>query len=382
MRQKILTVDDSRTVRLIVRKAFKPFDCEILEASNGVEGLAAAAKAQPTLILLDITMPVMDGVEMLTRLKADPQLRGIPVIMLTAEGGRDNVVNIAKLGVRGYIVKPFQDEMMIAKVGQLIELKPAAQPATAPRTMLDPLDILVVEDKPGILHQIEQGLKDTPWRIHGVPTAADATEFCGRAAPDLIVMSLSLPEQAAFGLFRALRANPLTKYLPIFALVVKTDGDGQQQALQAGFTAVVTKPLDLPDLRSRIAKALHLDTSTNYFRVDGECLVVRLPENSNAAVLMDAGQYLGAQLTASVDAGRSGVILDLQSVRGLHIGIIKFLVLAMQSGRELGMRLSIVGHPALIGECRGYEDTRGWSFHESLAAAQGALTVAPQAMPL
>ena len=72
MRYKILTVDDSKTVRIIVKKAFKTFDCDIIEAANGVEGLASASKETPDLILLDITMPVMDGVEMLTKLKSDP----------------------------------------------------------------------------------------------------------------------------------------------------------------------------------------------------------------------------------------------------------------------------------------------------------------------
>ena len=116
MRNKILTVDDSKTVRIIVRKAFKSYDCEILEAANGVEGLAVAAKEMPDLILLDVTMPVMDGVEMLTKLKSDPQLRGIPVMMLTAEGGKDNVLKIAKLGIRDYIVKPFALEELVARV--------------------------------------------------------------------------------------------------------------------------------------------------------------------------------------------------------------------------------------------------------------------------
>jgi len=77
MRYRILTVDDSKTVRCIVRKAFKSFDCDILEASNGVEGLALASKETPDVVLLDVTMPVMDGVEMLTKLKADPQLKAI-----------------------------------------------------------------------------------------------------------------------------------------------------------------------------------------------------------------------------------------------------------------------------------------------------------------
>src|SRR5580704_17138919 len=124
MRNKILTVDDSKTGRIIVRKAFKAFDCEILEGGNGVEGLAVAAKDIPDIILLDITMPVMDGVEMLTKLKADPQLKGIPVMMLTAEGGRDHVLKIAKIGVRDYLVKPFREETLIEKTGRIIDLKP------------------------------------------------------------------------------------------------------------------------------------------------------------------------------------------------------------------------------------------------------------------
>lgn len=132
---KILSVDDSRTIRLIVGKTFRPYDCVICEASNGEEGLAAAAREKPDLILLDVTMPVMDGVTMLTKLKEDPDLKQIPVIMLTAESGRDNVLHIARLGVRDYLVKPFKEDQLIEKAGRVVTLqkKPAAAPApTAP----------------------------------------------------------------------------------------------------------------------------------------------------------------------------------------------------------------------------------------------------------
>ena len=61
MKPKILTVDDSKTIRLIVTKALKPFDVDVLEASNGVEGVAVAMREKPDLILLDLTMPIMDG---------------------------------------------------------------------------------------------------------------------------------------------------------------------------------------------------------------------------------------------------------------------------------------------------------------------------------
>jgi two-component system, cell cycle response regulator len=122
MATKILSVDDSRTIRLIVTKAFRPFDCQVLEASNGEEGLAVAAREKPDLIILDVTMPVMDGVTMLTKLKEDPNLKAIPVIMLTAESGRDNVLHIAKLGVRDYLVKPFKEDQLIEKAGRAVSL--------------------------------------------------------------------------------------------------------------------------------------------------------------------------------------------------------------------------------------------------------------------
>ena len=128
MAVKILSVDDSRTIRLIVGRAFKPYDCIVVEAANGEEGLAVAAREQPDLIILDVTMPVMDGVTMLTQLKADAALKAIPVIMLTAESGRENVLHIAWLGVRDYLVKPFKEDQLIEKAGRVVTLlkKPAA----------------------------------------------------------------------------------------------------------------------------------------------------------------------------------------------------------------------------------------------------------------
>ncbi|MCE9609352.1 MAG: response regulator [Chthoniobacter sp.] len=122
MPAKILSVDDSKTIRMIVKRTFAPYEATILEAGNGEEGLATAAAEKPDLIILDITMPVMDGVTMLGKLKEDPELKGIPVVMLTAESGRENVAFIAKLGVRDYLVKPFKDEQLIEKVVRVVPL--------------------------------------------------------------------------------------------------------------------------------------------------------------------------------------------------------------------------------------------------------------------
>lgn len=119
----ILSVDDSAMVRKMVARAFRPFDCVLLTAANGEEGLALAESENPDLILLDITMPVMDGITMLHRLRGEAATRKIPVIMLTAESSRDTVAHMAKLGVRDYVVKPFKEEELAGRVRRVIPLK-------------------------------------------------------------------------------------------------------------------------------------------------------------------------------------------------------------------------------------------------------------------
>jgi two-component system cell cycle response regulator len=379
MRKKILTVDDSKTVRIIVRKAFKAFDCEILEAGNGVEGLAVAAKEIPDLILLDITMPVMDGVETLTRLKADAQLKGIPVMMLTAEGGKEHVLKIAKIGVRDYIVKPFKEDTLIEKTNRIIELKPLADGPGRARSILDPAEILVVDDKPAIIQQIQDGLKHMPWSITGASSLAEAVDCCSRQVPDLIIASLALPAEGAFVLFRTVRANLKMKHTPMFALVVKTEIEAQQQAQQTGFSHTVTKPIDLVDLESRLAKAMNLDTSQRYYLMQGDILVMRLPESCTPAVLTEATQYLQAKLSEAVDSGYNKAVLDIHEVKQLHMGIIKLLMQAMQDCRELAMQFALVANAQLIGECKGFEDTRGWTFYQTMEEAKANLGKSPSA---
>ena len=97
---------------------------EMFEGENGVEGLAIANKEKPDLIILDITMPVMTGIEMLEKLKAEKELKEIPVIMLTAESGKENVMKIVKMGVRDYMVKPFKGDQLIERAKGILKLAP------------------------------------------------------------------------------------------------------------------------------------------------------------------------------------------------------------------------------------------------------------------
>ena len=128
MTPKILSIDDSKTIRLLLARLFRPFACEFMEAANGEEGLAIATRENPDLIILDYNMPVMDGITMLRRLREQATLKRTPVIMLTADSGLQSLATVARLGVRDYVTKPFREEELLAKAGRIIPLIPRTDP--------------------------------------------------------------------------------------------------------------------------------------------------------------------------------------------------------------------------------------------------------------
>jgi two-component system cell cycle response regulator len=125
---KILSVDDSRTIRLMLKRVFRPFHCELFEAADGMEGLEAVITHQPDLIMLDYNMPVMDGVTMLRKMREHDNIKRTPVIMLTAEDSNEIISTVARLGVRDYIIKPFEDENLLSKVSRIINLERKTEP--------------------------------------------------------------------------------------------------------------------------------------------------------------------------------------------------------------------------------------------------------------
>jgi len=122
MTPKILSIDDSRAIRMVLKRLFRPFACELFEAGDGEEGLAVATSEKPDLIILDYNMPVMDGVAMLRQMRENPELKRTPVIMLTADASSEIINTVARLGVRDYVTKPFDDAQLLDKVSRVITL--------------------------------------------------------------------------------------------------------------------------------------------------------------------------------------------------------------------------------------------------------------------
>lgn len=121
-KKKILSVDDSTTIRKIIRSSVEILNYELLEASGGNEALDILAKERENvkLILLDINMPGMSGFDFLKTIKRDNLYKDIPVMMVTTEGEKENIVKAVQAGVANYLLKPFTSEELTKKIMQCI----------------------------------------------------------------------------------------------------------------------------------------------------------------------------------------------------------------------------------------------------------------------
>lgn len=118
---KIAVVEDDRSIQMVLELVFSRMaKCQVVVASNGIEGLATIQKEKPDVVLLDLMMPGMDGFEVCQRVKADPAIRHIPIIFLTAQPQPAAVARAMALGAAGYLVKPFDPIKIIDQVNEAL----------------------------------------------------------------------------------------------------------------------------------------------------------------------------------------------------------------------------------------------------------------------
>ena len=118
-KKTVLLIDDNRDVRNYLKSVLS-FEYNILEASNGKEGIARARKHVPDAVVCDVMMPVMDGMECCRILKSDIRTSHIPVLMLTAYAAEDQKIKGYECGADSYISKPFSADLLLARIGNLI----------------------------------------------------------------------------------------------------------------------------------------------------------------------------------------------------------------------------------------------------------------------
>jgi two-component system, chemotaxis family, chemotaxis protein CheY len=124
MDSDVLVVDDSAAIRKILTRVLRQTGMAIQtihEAGDGQDALALMAQHRIDLVLSDINMPKMDGLQLLGALKSSPQWRNIPVVMITTEGGETKVADAVRLGAAGYVRKPFTADQIKEKLVGILE---------------------------------------------------------------------------------------------------------------------------------------------------------------------------------------------------------------------------------------------------------------------
>jgi len=122
---KLLVVDDSSTMRRIIKNTLARLGHkDILEGADGVEGWAALdANPEVDMLITDWNMPEMNGLELVVKVRADERFKDLPIIMVTTEGGKAEVITALKAGVNNYIVKPFTPQVLKEKLAAVMGIE-------------------------------------------------------------------------------------------------------------------------------------------------------------------------------------------------------------------------------------------------------------------
>ncbi len=127
---KILIVDDEVHIRMLLEQTLEEleedFDVEILSASNGEEGLGIIIDEKPDLVFLDIMMPKLNGYEVCQKVKADPALRNVNIVLLTAKGQEVDRKQGLELGASRYMTKPFDPDEVLDVAKELLDIEDSA----------------------------------------------------------------------------------------------------------------------------------------------------------------------------------------------------------------------------------------------------------------
>ena len=212
----ILVIDDDAAARDLLQRLLRREGYNAIVATSGQEGLDLARAHAPDAILLDVRMPEMNGWEVLSRLKSDPDLANIPVVMVTIE---DDPALSCALGAVDYLIKPIDSERLLA-ILQPYRTEPSAT------------SVLVVEDNPGNREMICRQLIKAGWDVLQAQNGLQALAVLQTQQPGVILLDLMMPEMDGFELIRQLRVHPQWRSIPVIVLTAKDLTAAERQWLQ------------------------------------------------------------------------------------------------------------------------------------------------------
>ena len=190
---KVLVVDDEPTVRhLLVRWITRSMTAEVLEAEDGLQALESIAKQGVDLVIADVKMPVLNGIEMLSIIRADPANADLEVIVASGAGNEDTVKQVIGLGVSDYILKPLQQDRVITRVEKARQRVMEARQKKSSGLDRSRTHILVADPDPNFCDFADAALS-VQFDVQTTRTVGDVLVRVLRWKPDLILLSPELP---------------------------------------------------------------------------------------------------------------------------------------------------------------------------------------------
>ncbi|RKZ64029.1 MAG: hypothetical protein DRR08_01860 [Candidatus Parabeggiatoa sp. nov. 2] len=242
----VLVIDDDAGVRDMLQKYLSKLGYQVEIADSGEKGLRLAKKVLPDIITLDVMMPKMDGWEVLSHLKADPQLAHIPVIMLSMI--EDKAVGYS-LGASDYLIKPITREQL-SKVLQKYHF---SQNESARL-------IMVIDDEPVNRDMLARMLRKGGFRVCKVEDARVALNYIQKKRPDLILLDLQMPEMDGFEF--AARLHQVYDSIPIIVLTAKDITLEDRLRLNENVASIFQKgSYTREELLAQVGELLSVDSS-------------------------------------------------------------------------------------------------------------------------
>jgi two-component system cell cycle response regulator len=343
---KVLGCDDDPVSRTILAKCLRQIGCEVVEATNGVECLEAARREKPDLILLDVMMSVMDGLQVLNEMRQDPELRSIPVIMLTAVAHKDLVVEIIKLGVRDYIVKPFDRKELQRKVNRVLRLwegdgPPLPAAAAAESVPFDRPKVLVIDDSANVLQSVIQALKGT-CEVRTASNGPDGVAIAAEQRPDMILVDLAMPRMGGIEILRRLRSSPNPSGAVIIGLSIQTAIEEHAAAREAGYDGILTKPFTADELRALLPSPAG---PSHFLTLQADVHVLSVPDRGDARLspfLQFIASDSKARVRSMAEQAFSKLVIDLSKVSELDPDLLPELTALASEAQALKIRVRFV----------------------------------------
>jgi len=223
--QSILVIDDDADSRDLLQRTLEADGHSVVCACDGEEGIELARKLQPSLVTLDVMMPGLDGWAVLRRLKADPDLREIPVMMVTIEGQKDLGFT---LGAVEHLTKPVDREMLVRLVRRYAGADGGGH-------------ALVVDDDEGVRSLFCRSLKEDGWTVDTAGNGAAALERSMETRPDLVLLDLMMPVMDGFDFILEFRSRKDHRPIPIIVITAKDLTAEDRKRLVGGVEMIVEK---------------------------------------------------------------------------------------------------------------------------------------------